>query len=766
MEEVRISVRRLIEFVGRSGDIDRGFFSNARAMAGVAAHQKIQSGYGEKLQREVFLRTREETEEVVFIIEGRADGISAGETVVIDEIKSTTRSLEELSYNSNPLHWAQVKVYAYIYAKEHDLLEVTAQLTYFQLESEEIKQIAKTFSFVQLREFFMELIYAYYEFSKRIAQWKTKRNLSLKALPFPFSNYRKGQRQLAVAVYQAILEERRLFVEAPTGIGKTISTLFPAIKAIGQGGIDQIFYLVGRSTQKETVRETLYRLQDRGLRLKYLMITAKEKICFNDEVKCNPIDCPYAKGHYDRVGDAIMDIFDHEDSFTGKKVEQYAKLHQVCPFEFQLELANFSDCIIGDYNYVFDPAVYLRQFFESSLSRYLFLVDEAHNLVDRGREMYSAKIAKEDLEELIEEIPQDYRRIQKYLWEIREAWDNLAPGPRYQYPELTVLNDSLQKLMYSLPDFLSKEKNHPQYDRILELYFSFFAYQRLLEYYNEDFVTVIQDNTIKLLCLDTAGIFENILTRAKTGVFFSATLTPIKYYAHLLGGGKNPAHFCLDSPFAPEKLKVLCSKTIATTYRHRRGNIPLIVEHLRTFSQRQGNYIFFFPSYAFMEEVFAQYQKVDSQAVMQERNMSEQQRNDFLEQFTCSTDVRAFAVMGGVFGEGIDLVGNRLIGAAIVTVGIPQISYERNILCEHFSRRYQKGYEFAYMYPGMIKVAQSGGRVIRHGKDIGALLLIDLRFCDSAYQVLLPKHWRLDFYEDDRELERKISSFWNYWDKE
>ncbi|MDO5715254.1 MAG: ATP-dependent DNA helicase [Tissierellia bacterium] len=766
MNEVKISVRSLIEFVGRSGDIDQGFFSNARALEGISAHKKVQKAYQDSFQREVFLRTKEKLKDILFIIEGRADGISHGEDVIVDEIKSTTRPLDELSYNSNPLHWAQAKIYAYIYAKDHEISKIYVQLTYFQLETEEIKIIQESFNFSELKEFFFGMLEEYMAFSQRITEWKSRRDLSIKELKFPFPSYRKGQRELAVAVYNTIMDGNSLFTQAPTGIGKTMSTIFPGIKSLGEGLVDKIFYLVGRTTQKGIVEDGVFQLMDHGLDLKHLTLTAKEKICINGEVRCNPGDCPYAKGHFDRVNDAIIDIFDYENRWSTKTIITYAKLHQICPFEYQLDLSNFADFITGDYNYVFDPFVYLRRFFEGSMDQYLFLVDEAHNLVDRGRDMYSGEISQNELLELYDIIPKKRSNIRKYIRKALDQWDLLPTKAYYQYEVLESLNKEVEKLVFAMNTFLTKDKDAKDYDRGLELYFIFFRYQRLLEYYNEDFVTVVEKDQIKILCLDTGSIFRQILKKAKSTVYFSATLSPAKYYQQLLGGDQDSYIYRIDSPFPPEHLKVLRSSCLKTTYRYRRQNIPTIVNYLKSFSKRRGNYIFFFPSYAFMKEVYESYPSDSEDLIMQKPSMTEKERLDFLNSFTFSGNVKGFAVMGGVFSEGIDLIGDRLVGAAIVTVGIPQMSYERDILKKHYEKKYHNGYEYAYIYPGMVKVAQSGGRVIRRKRDIGALLLIDERFTKRPYRDLLPNYWKIDDFSNKEELEKKLLAFWNYWDGE
>jgi len=759
LKEVRISVRNLIEFIKRSGDIDRRFFSNKRALEGIRAHQKVQSEYSENYKSEVFLRTSEEIEDITFTVEGRADGIEVSDVVTIDEIKSTTRDLKELEKETNEMHWAQAKCYGYIYAKKEELDNIDVMLTYYQLESEEILRIRKSFTFGQLRDFFIGTLFEYLEFSKRIVEWKEIRQDSIKKMKFPFKNYRKGQRELAVAVYNTIDDNKKLFVEAPTGIGKSMSTIFPTIKAIGEEKLDKAFYLVARSTGKEAAKNALEKLLNKKLKLKITVVTAKDKICLNDEVKCNPKECPYAKGHFDRVNDAIIDIFDNCDNFSRKNIEKFAKLHIVCPFEFQLDLLDFSDFIVCDYNYIFDPSVYLKRFFENTMLKWAVLVDEAHNLLDRGRDMYSASILLTELELLYEIIPKNRKTARKHLSLAIEEFKNLGDNIYYSYEEFYKLNAEVEKTVFSMNDFLVKDKDTLHYDEALDIYFNLFKYVKILEYYNKDFVSIKNNEEVKIKSLDISEIFHDILKVPRASVFFSATLTPIKYYGKLLGGDKNTNYYKIESPFNSENLLVLRNKKISTVYRDRQESIGEIVDNLLEFSKKKGNYLFFFPSYSFMEDVYNKFVEINPDAIIQKRDMKEREREKFLENFTFSSNTIGFAVMGGVFSEGIDLIGNRLNGAAIVTVGIPKISYERNILKRHFEIKYNKGYEYSYIYPGMIKAVQSAGRVIRTEDDVGMVLLIDLRFNEEPYKSLMPKNWNIKDYNDIIDMEKIIKKF-------
>lgn len=768
-DTLRISVRSLVEFVMRSGDIDTGFFSNNRALKGIEAHKKIQSQYGENFKKEVKVSCLESIEDIDILVEGRIDGIYLGDRVLIDEIKSTTRELNDLDYETNIMHWAQAKSYGYMYARENFLDEIDVQITYFNIDTEEIKIIKESFKFSELEKFFKEILMKYLDFSKRLVEWNKVRNKSISEMKFPFKSYRKGQRKLSVGTYRTIEEGKNLFVEAPTGIGKSISTIFPAIKSIGTELIDKIFYLTGRGTQKKAAEDTVFNLIDRNLQIKHLIITAKDKICINDEVKCNPVDCPYAKGHFDRVNDAIIDLFDSENEYKKETIEKFARLHMVCPFEFQLDMAMFSDMITCDYNYVFDPQVYLRRFFDNEVSRYCFLIDEAHNLIDRGRNMYSTELFENSLVKLVDYISEDYNAIKKAAIKAVENVQDLKNTklkyrPRiYEKEKPEKLIDSLIRLINKMEVYLVEGKKEEKYDEVLEIYFEINKFLKIGEYYSDSFVTVYskdEEMKIKLLCLNTQEIFSEILKVAKASVFFSATLTPINYYQKLLGGSESDYLMKIESPFDSKNELVIHGDLISVKYKNREKSIDKIVEYLRVLTEKDGNYIFFFPSYVYMEQVYEEYKKYDENTIIQRSNMNEEERQEFVGKFKFNESIRGFAVMGGVFSEGIDLIGERLIGAAIISVGIPQISYERSILRDYFNNKYNRGYEYAYIYPGIMKTIQSAGRVIRSPEDRGVVLLIDDRFGEETYKKLLPKNWNVKRVISKVQLKESIHDFW------
>lgn len=772
--QIRVSIRNLIEFILRSGDIDNSFMSMSRALEGTKAHQKVQKSYGSEYKKEVTLKHSIDYEDFIIQLEGRADGIiESPEEVIIDEIKSTTRDLEEIEEDYNELHWAQGKAYGYIYCYQNNLDRISIQLTYFNLETELTKIFKKEFSFKELEEFFIPIVDKYIDWARISFYWTEIRSKSIKSLNFPFESYRKGQRELAVAVYKTIKEGKKLYAQAPTGIGKTISTLFPSIKSMGEGLTSKIFYLTAKTITREVPIASMELMRKLGLRAKTLVITAKEKICLNDEVKCNPRDCKFAKGHYDRVNDAIMDMFENEDLVTREVVISYALKYNVCPFEFLLDFSLWADVVICDYNYVFDPQVYLKRFFENPKEDYVFLVDEAHNLVDRSREMFSAEINKRSLLDIKNIFKEDYPNIYKAINKVNSIINKIKKdckldGEYYQREEIIDLYYPIKRLITNLEPWLVEEKKHDDYEKVLDLYFSLTSFIKISDLYDSHYVTYIKeednDIIIKLYCVDSSHLLKEALIRGRSSIFFSATLTPMAYHMALLAGDKEDYNICLPSPFPRENLCLLVASNISTRYKDRETTYLDVVNYIENFvSAKKGNYFVFFPSYVYMKNVYELLleRNKDLNIMIQESNMTELEREKFLHSFELEDDIIAFAVMGGIFSEGIDLVGDKLIGAVIIGVGLPQICFERDIIKDYFEHHLGEGFEYAYVYPGINKVLQAAGRVIRTPEDRGAVLLIDDRYGTSKYKLLFPREWQ--GYKSIRNVKEMLNILEKFW---
>lgn len=766
----RVSVRTLVEFVLRQGDLQTGFMSGTRLVEGTLAHQYLQGERGEDYQPEVTLRTTYHQDELSLEVHGRADGIFRSESrIVVEEIKSTTLDLDLIDESYSMLHWAQAQCYAYMLAKQEEVTQIQVQLTYIHLETRETKEFKKNRSFEELESFFMRLVQQYCAWANRLSSWSEQRNRSIAQLEFPYPFYRKGQRELVVAVYKTIKEGNRLYVQAPTGIGKTLGTIFPALKALLEGGEPPIFYLTAKTITRTVAESSIVMLEQQGLFIKRLTLTAKDKICFCPGCDCSPEDCQFAKGYYDRVGAALGAIFE-TNAWNRQQIETYARKYSICPFEFSLELSNWADLVICDYNYVFDPRVYLKRFFLEG-GEYTFLIDEAHNLVDRAREMFSAELNKDDFLHLKNIVQGEESVLGKRLLTVNKNFLKLKKqGLEVEKDAPTSMYSSLERFVNEAEKIFKKEENPPWKEKLTELYFNVQAFLRMSESYDEHYLTYYQsseqDYRVKLFCVDPSKRLGKILTKGRSAIFFSATLNPLEYFIKILGGERTSYKMQLPSPFPPENLRVMIQQRISTKYAQRSLSLDSIVEAIANVVYgKTGNYLVYFPSYEYLERFRDKLTILHPglRVLAQTLGMTEENREEFLQAFQedPQESLVGLALMGGIFGEGIDLTGNRLSGAIIVGVGLPQIGAERDIIRDYFQEHYGQGFEYAYMYPGMNKVLQACGRVIRTERDHGVILLIDERFARSTYKRLFPKEWNaIRYIQDNSEIKPIIDDFW------
>ena len=776
--KIRTSVRNLIEFVMRSGDIDNRFRDNTRMLEGIRAHQKIQAKYDKTYKKEYKIKNTTTYKDVIFEVEGRADGLGIKDGIyLIDEIKSTSRNLDELT-GDNKLHRAQALCYAYFYAFDKSLDKMLISLTYVSVDNYKSKIFEKLFTFEELKEFYFKLLDEYILFSKILARNIENRDISIKDLDFPYKSYRKGQRKMAVAVYTAILDEKNLFVDAPTGIGKTISTIFPSIKSMPEKLTDKIFYLTSKNTIAKEALKSLYLLKDNGLFIKALNITSKEKICLNDEVSCNPIDCPYAKGHFDRVNDALKDILENENIIDYDIIIEYAKKYMVCPLEFELDISSYVDLVICDYNYVFDPNVFLKRFFDEVIDSYVFLIDEAHNLLDRTRDMYSFSFKDTNFSSLVELLDEKKdRKLRKKLGILVDDFYKLGEIAKTNYyftnEYIDYLDKDLISLSKTMEKFLVEKTDHAAYDVVLDLYFEINKYLKISDYFTDGFYNVISydkesmERSFEIKCVDPREVLKNKYKLARSSIFFSATLSPMGYFVKSLAG-EDSLKLRLDMPFNPDHLLIF-KKSISTRYRDRNRNLVLIAEAINDFViSKKGNYFIFFPSYSYMEDV-AEYYKdnFDEDIITQDRIMTTEDRVDFLNEFTYESNKVGFLVLGGIFSEGVDLIGDRLIGSMIISVGMPGVSKERDLIKYHFDKEGFNGFDYSYTYPGLNKVFQAAGRVIRGEEDRGIIYLLDDRYSWQKYMNLFPKHWTNQVTTNNKkDFNKTINEFWSIDEKE
>ena len=777
---IRISVRNLVEFILREGDIDNrtgGGQDPENMQMGSRIHRKIQRQMGSDYQAEIPLKTEIVCDGFTLKIEGRADGlIHTKEQVMVDEIKGVLRELDRVQEPAG-IHLAQAKCYASMVAEQEGLDEIRVQMTYCQMETEEVKRFQYSYQSNELKAWFDEVIRQYEKWAKFQIEWRKARNASIKGIEFPFP-YRKGQRDLAVSVYRTILRKKKLFIQAPTGVGKTISTVFPAVKAVGEELGEKIFYLTAKTITRTVAEQAFETLREQNLKFKVITLTAKEKICFCEETSCNPDDCPYAKGHFDRVNDAVYELLMQEDVMSREVLEAQARKHKVCPFEMALDVSTWVDGVICDYNYVFDPDARLRRFFaEGGVGGYLFLIDEAHNLVERGRQMYSAELCKEDflaVKKLVKgEAPRFAKRLEacnKILLAMKKECENYKVLDNISHFGIQLMNVLSETDRY-LEECVDKEVR----ETVLDFYFQVRSFLNIYDGLDENYVvyTEYQEDgrfVLKLFCVNPAANLQKCLDKGNSAVFFSATLLPIRYYKRLLSTEKDNYAVYIDSSFDTKKRLLMNGVDVSTRYtmRSREMYQRYAAYIFRVVKAKMGNYLIFFPSYRFMEDVYQEFTQLlasdeeEMELVIQQQHMDEEERENFLRAFEMGREksLIGFGVLGGIFSEGIDLTNEKLIGTLIIGTGLPQVCNEREILKSYFDQKGLYGFDYAYRYPGMNKVLQAAGRVIRTEDDRGVILLLDERFQREKGKEIFPKEWadcercRLDIVEE------KIRLFW------
>lgn len=775
---IRISVRNLVEFLLRSGDLDSryGGRKEVEAMqAGSRLHRKLQKRMGPGYQAEVTLKYPVMLDGFCVSLEGRADGIWTDEesTVVVDEIKGTYRDVMQME-EAFPVHLAQARCYAWIYAEQNHLECVRIRMIYANLDTEETRTFMEFCAKEELDAWFQALMKEYERWVTFEYQWKQRRETSLQELVFPYE-YRAGQRELIVSVYRTILRNKRLFIQAPTGVGKTLSVLFPSLKSMGEGISDKIFYLTARTITRTVAGDALDILRQQKVSIKSIVLTAKDKLCICEETVCDPDHCPYAKGHFDRINEAVYDLWTNgPDSLTREVILAQAHKHRVCPFELNLDLSSWMDVIICDYNYVFDPNVYLKRFFgENIKGSWLFLVDEAHNLVERGRSMYSACLVKEDFLEMkrlvrgkSDVLVRALERCNRYLLALKRECE----GGYQRLEQAGGFTIHLMHLLSEMDHFLERPLAEELRVKLTDFYFGVRSFLYICDRVDENYELYTELDAegkfrIHLFCVRPAVNLRLCLDKGISTVFFSATLLPVNYYKDLLTGSPEDYAVYAQSPFDTGKRLLLVGTDVSSRYT-RRGETEYrrMADYVcRTAESRKGNYLIFFPSYQMLQEVYSRcLEQGNLLCIRQEAGMNEEERERFLSRFEEEHEqsMAAFCVMGGIFSEGIDLVNEKLIGALIVGTGLPQVCREREILKDYFDRKGLDGFAYAYQYPGMNKVLQAAGRVIRTDEDRGVILLLDERFLNHAYKKLFPREWEQHQYCRIDSVSEYLTDFW------
>lgn len=792
--QITLSVRALVEFILREGDIDTRIHGSldGAMQEGSRIHRKIQKKQGPLYHAEVPLSYTLHTKRYDLVIEGRADGIEEGTPVMIDEIKGTYRSLDRME-EPDPVHLAQAKVYAAIYLLQKELNEIQVRMSYCSLDTEQMKYFVYNYSSSEIYRWFEDILSKYQVFADFQADWKQTRDASIKQCAFPFP-YRKGQKELVAGVYRTIVHGKKLFLEAPTGTGKTITTIFPAVQAIGQDKAEKIFYLTAKTMTGTVAEDTFHLLRMKEkLRFKTIAITAKDKICFKKEAECNPAQCPYAKGHYDRINNAMYDLMTHEDNYSRETIQYYAQKHQVCPFEFSLDMSLFADGIVCDYNYAFDPFVYLKRYFgDGGKGNYIFLMDEAHNLVDRGRNMYSAELLAAQVQDLHDQLisaPVPFKGNLTSLLQIITGMADTSEKPQI-LESIEPLVQAADRLSGGISEYLDEYKEGVFHEDILEFYFALSRFLTIYDLLDEHYRIYQEWDAqagfrIRLLCVDPSANLAMCMDRAVSTILFSATFLPIQYYKEILGGTPEDFEMYADSIFDPARRSIVVAKDVTSRYAVRgQEQYERTARYIhQILQQKRGNYMVFFPSHLFLEEVYDVYmekyvEEDDVELLAQGTGMSEEEREAFLSRFSEGNTVKlsevihmdvdiiedravlGFCVMGGIFGEGIDLRKDSLIGVAIVGCGTPLVCNEREILRLYYDEKGQNGFDFAYRYPGMNKVLQAAGRVIRTEEDTGVVALLDDRFLKRGYRELFPREWRGVKVVTTETVNGVLNSFW------
>ena len=752
---LELSVHQLVDFLLRRGDIDNRVFNRSSMQEGSRIHASFQEKQGSDYISEYPLKHSFLVEDVTIELQGRADGIikKSADEFIVDEIKSSVIDLNTFKEENNDWHLGQAKCYALMFLYEQNLPRIGVRMTYIRQGKEKEKMVDYYYFLKEeLEQFVFGLLYDYLAFVNIIFRHQEQRDISIKNLQFPFDKYRRGQRELAKYAYGITKTGGRFYCEAPTGIGKTMSTLFPFIKSLIDDDKSKIFYLTAKTSGKEAAYEAAELLKSKSLILNDIVVTAKDKICFSSGKACNPDECPFAKGYYNKIQVVLkQSLLDHS-TFNYETIVTIARENEICPFELELDLSLFCDLIICDYNYVFDPISFMKRYFEEDASHYLALVDEAHNLVDRSRDMYSASISYFSFLKARKSIRKvKHSRLKKAMSKFDKMFKEISinyPIGNHIFEDFAEEQYKLYNSFINLMQDLNKNDHEIVSKDLLDFYLEVNRFIKISEFFNERYLAYYQiedDIKIHLFCLDASYFIASMTNRLKGSVFFSATLSPIEYFIDTLGGNKDSdPTLILPSPFPQSNFKLMVAPKVSVKYKNREGSYEEVAEYIRAFvANKVGNYFVYTPSYDYLEKLIKLFSFEDFIFYRQDRDMSDQEKTGFLDHFMGhpSATTVGFLVIGGSFAEGINLIDDRLIGAVIIGIGMPRINFESDQIAAYFKSQDKPGHDYAYLNPGMNKVMQAVGRVIRSEEDRGAALLIDERYMYRQYQDLFRVEW-------------------------
>ena len=773
--QLNLSVHQLVDFLLRKGDIDNRIFNRTSMSEGSKIHSYYQSRQGDNYLSEYPLLKTYLYDNYEITLQGRADGIIINDdgTYTLDEIKTTVAELSIFASENKSWHLGQAKCYALMFMDERKIQEMSIRLTYFRQGHKDklVDQYRVTYN--DVKKYVYSLFESYTNFYAILLRKQNERNNSIKTLTFPFINYRLGQKKLAKYTYLVGKKGGRLFVQAPTGIGKTMSTLFPNIKLLEKNKDGRIFYLTAKNSGKESAYQAILILKKHGLKINEILITAKDKICFNQGKGCNPDECPFAIGYYNKIQDVLKESLLSKTDFDFQTIVDIALKNNICPFELELDLSLYCDIIICDYNYVFDPLVYMKRYFDEDASNYYLLIDEAHNLIERSKEMYSSNISFYNFKKAKKSLTKvDYKPIKRTFTKLNKMFKEYDGTYENGY---TILNDLLPKTYTILSSFynayqdMSKSHHELISAELNDFFLDVNKFLKIFDYYSECFILYIHktdkknDLTINLVCLDASKFLKSVTNRVHSSIFFSATLSPFEYFADLLGGERQEPYLSLASPFPSDNLLLLIAPKISIKYANRKNTYQQVAEYIKAFvSHKIGNYLVFSPSYEYLENLSFLLQSDEYLIIKQEKEMDDVKKEEFLNNFVYEPKktMVGLAVIGGAFSEGVDLVSDRLIGAVIIGVGMPKINFVSDQIAARYDNLNLPGKDYAYVNPGMNKVMQAVGRVIRSENDRGAVLLIDERYTLNKYQDLFKEEWKnykIVFNCDD--IDKLVSHF-------